>query len=207
LLPNDAVAYERGNELNEGLAQYVEGLAAGRKGVNFRTFGPEEVRQRGYVSGEALARLLDRVRVRWKMEVNDALDTLLPNIDDSTCDFTLAEGQSAEFEAERDIHQLKEQKSQLMKAFEAQPGWRVAVEAAPGKRLMPAGFDPLNASRLSAEMILHKRWLKLESNSGSLEIMNDASMTTALGANPLLGGVREWRTAGLMEKPEMKQDG
>jgi len=205
LLPKDAVGYERGNELNEGLAQYVEGMA-GRKDVKFRVFGPEEVRQRGYLSGEASARLLDRIDGDWKTKVNDALDTLLPQTSDSACDFTQAETQSAESQAETDIAKLKDQRSEVMKAFESQPGWRVTVKAASGKPLMLAGFDPLNVSRLSAEAVLHKRWLKLQSDSGSLEIMNHGSITTGSGANPLFGGVVEWRTAGLTEKPEIKED-
>jgi hypothetical protein len=173
LLPKDAVGYERGNELNEGLAQYVEGMASGRKDVKFRVFGPEEVRQRGYLSGEALARLLDRIDSDWKTKVNDGLDTLLPQTwdVDSACDFTQAETQSAESQAETYIAKLKDQRSEVMKAFESQPGWRVTVTAASGKPLMLAGFDPLNVSRLSAEAVLHKRWLKLQSDSGSLEIM------------------------------------
>lgn len=145
--------------------------------------------------------------MNWKMIVTDALDTLLPDSDDSKCDFTPAETRSAESQAEADIAKLKDQRSEVIKAFESQPGWRVTVEAANGRPLMLAGFDPLNVSRLSAEMVLHKRWLKLQAGSGSLEIMNHGSVTTGTGANPLLGGVKEWRTAGLVEKPEIKQDG
>ena len=94
-----------------------------------------------------------------------------------------------------------------MKAFKSQPGWRVSVEAATGNLLMLAGFDPLNVSRLSETMVLHKRWLKLQNNSGSLEIMNHGSLTSGSGSNPLFSGVREWQTAGLVDKPEIKQDG
>lgn len=77
-----------------------------------------------------------------------------------------------------DIAKLKDQRSEVMKAFESQPGWRVTVEAANGSPLMLAGFDPLNVSRMSAEMVLHKRSLKLQTGSGSLEIMNHGSLTT-----------------------------
>jgi hypothetical protein len=80
-LPAGAVAYERGTELHEGLAQYVEGLAAGRKEVRFRSFSPSEVRQRGYLSGEMLARLLDQVAPGWKPKVERSLDELLPEPD------------------------------------------------------------------------------------------------------------------------------
>ncbi|MFY9726834.1 MAG: hypothetical protein WB579_19115 [Bryobacteraceae bacterium] len=206
-LPADAVAYERGNELHEGLAQYVEGMAAGRKEVRFRQFAAGEVRARGYVAGEALARLLDRLDPGWKSKVANSLDDLLPAADATACDFTQAERQAAEAQARVDVGKLERERSELMQAFDSQPGWRVTVEAASGKPLLLGGFDPMNVTRLSEHLILHKRMLKLHNDSGSLEILNHGSITEAAGAHPLFDGARRWTTAGLPAKPEVRQDG
>ena len=206
-LPADAVAYEHGTELHEGLAQYVEGMAAGRKEVRFRAFEPGEIRQRGYISGEALARLLDRLDPGWKSKITNSLEDLLPEAVASACDFTAPERQAVEALARADVEKLEAERAKLMQAFEAQPGWRVTVETASGKPLALDAFDPMNVTRLSGRMILHKRWLKLHNDSGSLEILNHGSVTEAAGAHPLFDGVRRWRTAGLAARPEVKQDG
>jgi hypothetical protein len=207
LLPNDAITYERGTELHEGLAQYVEGMAAGREEVRFRQFGPNEVRQRGYVSGEALARLLDRLDPDWKSKVTDSLDGLLPESGASACDFTATERQAAETQARADVGKLESERAGLIQAYDAQPGWRVTVETAAGKPLWPDNFDPLNVNRLSPRLILHKRMLRLHNDAGSLDILNHGSMTEDAGSQPLMGGVRRWYTAGLSGKPDVQQDG
>jgi hypothetical protein len=79
-----AVGYERGTELNEGLASYVEARAAGRATRSRLTadeFGAEAIRQRAYESGLSLAILLDRFAPGWQrlLEAGDkrSLDELL----------------------------------------------------------------------------------------------------------------------------------
>ena len=206
-LPEDAVAYERGTELHEGLAQYVEGVSGGRKDVAFQQFTASQVRERGYVSGEALARMLDRLDHGWKLKAAKSLDELLPESGAAACDFTAAERQSAEAQARTDVGKLEHERTELRQAFDAQPGWRLTVETAAGKPLWLDSFDPLNVTRLSEHLILHKRMLKLHNDSGSLEILNHGSVTEAAGAHPLFNGVRRWTTAGLSARPEVKQDG
>jgi hypothetical protein len=182
-------------------------MAAGRNEVRFQQFGPDEVRQRGYVSGEALARLLDRLDSDWKSKVTDSLDGLLPESGASACDFTAAERQAAETQARADVGKLTSERTELIQAYNAQPGWRVTVETAPGKPLWLDNFDPLNVNRLSPQLILHKRMLKLHNDAGSLDILNHGSMTEDAGSQPLMGGVRRWYTAGLSSRPAVEQDG
>src|SRR3954469_12515576 len=62
-----AAAYERGTELNEGLAQYVERRAAGlRVGLDSVDVSAVLVRQRAYAVGTALASALDRAKPGWR---------------------------------------------------------------------------------------------------------------------------------------------
>jgi hypothetical protein len=206
-MPAEAVAYERGTELHEGLAQYIDGLAEGRKEVIFRTFAPDEFRNRGYKSGETIARLLDRLNPGWNSKVADSLEDLLPEGGTVSCDFTAAERTKAETQARDDIEKLKKKHSELLQAFNSQPGWRITVEPANGKPLWPDAFDPMNVTRLSENVVLHRRWLQLKNEYGSLEILNHASLTEAAGAHPLYNGVRRWSAAGLPTRPEIKQEG
>lgn len=206
-LPAEAAAYERGTEMHEGLAQYVEGLAAGRSEVRLRMFGPSEARQRGYATGEALARLLDRLSPGWQTKVSDSLDGLLPATGGEGCEFTRTETQSAAERARADVAKLEQDRAGLLRAFEAQGGWQVTVETAAGQPLGLDGFDPMNVERLSERLVLHKRWLKLHNGAGELEILNHGSVTEAAGAHLLFTGVRRWTTTGLADKPDVKQEG
>jgi hypothetical protein len=206
-LAPDAVAYERGTELHEGLAQYVQDLAQGRKEVPFRVFAPDEIRQRGYVAGEALARLLDRMNPGWKSKITGPLDESFPALHSTTCHFTALERKAFETQARVDVDKLKRRRAEIQQAFDAQPGWRVTVQTATGKPLLLDGFDPVNVIRLSDRTTLHKRWLKLSNDAGSLEILNHVSITEAAGKHPLFDGVLQWTAAGLSARPEVKQDG
>lgn len=64
-MAEDFPAYERGNELNEGLARYVQQRAANKNSLPefpARGYAAHEVRLRTYAVGEALSLLLDRWR-------------------------------------------------------------------------------------------------------------------------------------------------
>src|SRR5690606_13810956 len=159
-------------ELNEGLASYVEGRAVGRPDAAAfpdADFGPAEFRQRGYATGAALARLLDRFDPEWKasLERNDstALDALLeralerrPATADAACAFTAAERDRASAVAAEDVATLRAALVRQRSEFLEQPGWRLVVVAADNP-LFPQGFDPLNLRLVGGGEVLHTRWL------------------------------------------------
>jgi hypothetical protein len=103
--------------------------------VRFQQFAAGEVRARGYVAGEALARLLDRLKPAWKSKIANSLEDMLPESDAAACDFTSAERQSAQEQARMDVGKLEREHAEVMQAFDAQPGWRLTVETATGKPL------------------------------------------------------------------------
>lgn len=77
-LPDEAAAYERGTELREGLARYVERRAAGQTGppsLPAEGFPPEAVRERAYATGHAFAYLLDRIGAHWREELEASQET------------------------------------------------------------------------------------------------------------------------------------
>ena len=221
----DAVfaAYDRGTELNEGLATYVELRAEGRETVVLPESGFEatEVRQRAYATGPAIALLLDRFHPEWpaSFEADDgqSLDQALQaalgaDRRDSSdrCTFSDAEIAEAGSVARDDAAAVLVGQVERRAAFQARPGWRVVVMAADGEPLWPQGFDPLNVERVQGD-ILHMRFLRLGNDSGQLEAMDTQetdieALTEGVGPHPLYNGVQRVVIAGLT-KPEVTMKG
>lgn len=213
-LPDGAAAYERGTELNEGLATYVERRATGDPDAALLPaddFAPEAVRQRGYRTGVAIARLLDRTSPSWRatLERRDstALDVLLSTAlearasDAPACTFPAAMHDSVQTVAAADVRVLHTRRAEQRRAFLAQPGWRLVIVAGGDAPLFPQGFDPLNVQRVSSGEVLHSRYLKLGNAVGSIEVLGRASLTEATGAHPLFTGVRTLTVTGLTREP------
>lgn len=221
------VAYDRGTESNEGLARYVQTLAAGTPDetgselVPPRGFSATEVRQRGYATGAALAFLLDRAQPGWQTDYEagawDSLDSALGVVlgapganESSACEFTAEETTLFERLGREDAAQVRDERSERKKAFDARPGWRVEILSAEAAPLWPQGFDPLNVLRLEGA-VLHARFLRLGNESGELEVLDTSeadveALTEEVGPHPLFQGVRRVIVAGL-EEPEVETDG
>jgi len=215
-------AYERGNEWNEGLAQYIQELAAGHTTVAIppEGFGATRLRDRFYTTGPALAFLLDRFRPGWKkaLEADDGrfLDALLREAvqtaaDPSACAFSPAETAAFQATAQRDAAAILQTRAQHQTAFAALPGWRIIIEAAPGHPLWPQGFDPLNVERLDGGL-LHTRFLRLGNDSGRFTMVDGEgadleALTTQAGEHPLFQGIRRVEIAGLAKPTVDQKDG
>lgn len=211
-LPVGAVAYERGVELLEGLAEYVEYRARNvRVPVAFprAEYPPDAVRQRGYAVGLAFARLLDRFAPAWREELerrdSTTLDSLLGiavrgRADAASCAFGAATLDAARRDAVRDVAALREERAALRRAFLSRSGWTLVIEAE-HPPLYPEGFDPLNVQRLADGEVLHTRWLKLGGPVGMVEVMGRAALTRAAGTHPIFEGVRALTIAGLPGEP------
>ena len=200
-------AYDRGTELNEGLATYVEMRAARRRDVDLPAaeFGPTDIRRRAYATGPALALLLDRFKPAWPaaLEADDkqsrdaALDAALrPG---SACIFGDAVIAGAAQKARSDVAALVAERARRLSAFEAKPGWRVAVEVASGELLWPQGFDPLYVERIDAARVLHTRFLRMGNGAARVEVLNAEVLTEGGGSHPLFQGVRRVVVTTLLE--------
>lgn len=218
-------AYERGTEINEGLAAHVQRLAAGRTTVDIPEgeFPATRVRLRAYTAGEALALLLDRFRPGWPeaLEADDKqrLDGLLGAVlragsaegaGEGGCALTAAERAAVERTAAGDVAKVRADRAGRRKAFDARPGWRVIVESAQGRPLWPQGFDPLNVETVEGGL-LHTRFLRLGNDSGKLQAIDEPGadlevFSEAAGEHPLFQGVRRVTIAGLA-KPEIETGG
>lgn len=209
-----AAAYERGTELNEGLAQYVERRAAGESPRLDAVDAPAtRVRQRAYDVGAAVAASLDRVRPDWRDVLERApraatlpLDSLLGQAvsggSAGACAATGAERARWASQAGEDVHALVLERARSRDEYLGRAGWRLIVDAT-GSPLFPAGFDPLNVARLSAAEILHTRFLKLQGPLGTIEVLGRAALTEGTGKHPLFAGVRRVTITGLQAPPSM----
>ncbi|HEY2026695.1 MAG TPA: hypothetical protein VGG78_06770, partial [Gemmatimonadaceae bacterium] len=217
-----AAAYERGPELNEGLATYVERRAAGHAITLAATDLPaDQVRQRSYGVGAALAELLDRLREGWRDSLEHApesahltLDSLLAESvaptrsgtgGDGSCGASAAELALASSAAMTEVRSLREQRARERANFMDRPGWRLVVQAG-AKPLFLQRFDPLNVSLVSPTEILHRRTLRLGNDAGWIELLDRASLTEGReGEHPLFAGVRRL-TVGASTGPVSVRD-
>jgi hypothetical protein len=217
-MPAGSAAYERGTELNEGLASYVEALAAGRakrSGLPTNDYAAGEVRQRAYATGRALALLLDRFAADWKQKLeagdkrplDETLEAALPPSKNVRCEIAASDARSAATRARLDVDALLAKRVALKRDFLAQPGWKIELIAADGAPFFPQGFDPLNVVRVSTREVIHTRYLKLGNAAGVFEIINRRSLTEGAGEHPLFNGVRRLTITGLTAEPIVAESG
>ena len=219
LMDNSHAQYERDQEINEGLAQYVEDKSIGNsplKRIPETLWVPEKVRNRAYTTGQILAHFLDIHLPEWKEMLNEGvsapLDILLlvalktQNLKAES----ISEKEKLEFEelAEHHIDTYKASLKEKKNDFKTMPGWRVKVEILKGANLLaPSGFDPLNVLNLGDGEIYHSRMLNLRSSQGSVRMLNLKAVSYGPNRHPLFHGVRHVEIAGIQNKPEIKQNG
>jgi hypothetical protein len=215
-LPAGSVAYERGTELNEGLAAFIENLALGdADGPDLPAdeYPAAEVRSRAYAIGAAQAALLDRLDPGWRKALEEgqgaSLDELLAKAlsgkPGSTCAFSSEESSAAEARAREDVARLSQEKQRLREAFLGRPGWKIEFVSA--QPLWPQGFDPLNVTSLGKGEILHRRWVKLGNERGTVEVLDRESLSEGAGEHPLFNGLRKLTIPGLPEEPGLRREG
>ncbi len=207
-------AYERGTELNEGLATYVQMRVEGKASVAIPDgdFKPSAIRQRAYATGPALALLLDRVDPGWnpsfeaddKQTLDEALSRAVGKGD--ICSLEPNVVAATEIQAGEDIAALVEERTRLLSDFEALPGWRIIVNAPADSPLWPQGFDPINVERLSKAQVLHTRFVTLGNDLGQIEVLNARTLTQGMGEHPLFNGIDRMEVGGL-EEPRVVSSG
>ncbi len=214
LLDAPYIAYERGIEVGEGTATYVEYKAAGRKSPELPPagFGLEDVRSRAYITGVAWALLLDRFRPGWREGFADdsgrfpdiELASVLRGVEGSP-ECRLAEALVAEHSrrAQAEVAGFLASISLQRKLFESASGWRLIIETDKKSPLWPKGYDPLNIRRVK-DGLLHTRFLKLGNEKGCLEVMGGAVLTEGVGPHPILNGVHRLILAGLEKEPKIE---
>ncbi len=203
--------YERGTELLEGLASYVEAMSVGRTRVDLprEGYAANEVRGRCYEIGHALAVLLDAFAPMWKtaFEADDAqaLDVYLLEVLEKSggqCgEFTESEIAHFEAVARVDVQDLLAQRSEQRRAFDSQVGMRLSVIAPDTEPLWVSGTDPSNLVIVEGG-VLHSRFVHIHHESGQLEMLTDrmddvVALTVAVGPHPLMNGVLRLTIAGL----------
>lgn len=213
-------AYERGTDLLEGLASYVEAMSVGRMRVDLprEGYAANEVRGRCYEIGHALAVLLDIFAPMWKtaFEADDkqALDVYLLEVLEKSgrqCgEFTAEEIAHFEGVAREDVQNLLAQRSEQRRAFDSQVGMRLSVIASDKEPLWVSGTDPSNLMIVEGG-VLHSRFVHIHHERGQVEMLTDRmddvkALTVAKGPHPLDEVIR-LTIAGLDALDVMSDDG
>jgi hypothetical protein len=207
-LAPEAVAYERGTELWEGLARYVEGRAsenADGPTLPPEGFPPEDVRERGYEIGRAFAHLLDAIAPQWRGifesgsigSLEDALADALAPHETVGCRLSPDEQRRARAVAADDIAAHVAENQRLRERLESRLGYSLAIEAPDGAPLWPEQFDPLNVRVLDTGSVLHQRWIRLGRDGESVEVLGREALSRAAGEHPLFEGVSSLLITGL----------
>lgn len=212
-MPPNALAYERGIERLEGLADYVQYRAVGGQ-PNLPEapsgYAAEATRKRCYDVGSACGLLLDGINPTWSASIPAHwVDEVLES---AVADTTVRAGQlepevlQAIYEAaDRDARAVQQSREVEREEFLTQPGWQIVVECADERPMFPQNFDPLNVRVVSAGEILHSRWLKLGNESGEIEVLNHACLTKGPGPHPLFNGVNSLTITGLGVAPTVTE--
>lgn len=207
-LPPACAAFERGTELSEGLAQYVEHRALGISHVKLPTDGypPDQVRGRCYAVGALMARLLDEVAPGWPeaVDASAGLDGLLDAVLDQTDTawaFTASERERIGQRAQADDSAFQHHREQLLREVPSEPGYRVVLRG--HTPLRAQGFDPSNCLQLDATTVLHTRYLHVASAHLALEVLGGKALTRAAGEHPLFDGLAEVLCVGLPNLPAL----
>ncbi len=218
-VPPGAVAYERGLELFEGLAEHVQHLVLDtpddRVLDSSRELPAEAVRTRAYRSGAALARLLHRADPSWRetlaSEDSISLDALLSRTLNSRgavgdgCRAPAEERAALLAAAEAEIESMQRERTAARDEFVQRSGPRIVMIAS--DPLFPQGFDPLNVRRVAPAELLHSRYVRLGNAAGFIEVIGRASLTVAAGDHPLFQGVSRVEITGLAEAPAVTVQG
>jgi hypothetical protein len=209
--------YERGIELVEGTACYVENRSlrdAAAPPFREDAYGAAEIRRTGYDTGRALCMLLDRLAPGWKVRLGEGptipLDSLLTEavtvrmarpyeISDDVVEAELSH-------AEREVAATVENREREREGFLGAEGWTLEVVADRMEdAFWSATFDPMNVTRFGPGEVLHKRMLTLSGTSGTFEAMDQQVLTEAAGEHPIFSGICRIVAAGLDSEPTIQE--
>jgi len=208
------IAFERGIELVEGTAQYIQMKASGsgiEKYMKDEMLLPDKVRARGYVTGAMICLLLDRFHPAWKEELitkdTNYIDVILKNTlsrPGDACAFDQDYMNRQSLAANRTVDEYLLKKLKALDDFLGKPGFKVIFDCG-NSPLMPAGFDPMNMEKVSQNELLHKRWLKLNNNNATIEMLNIETLSQGLGGHPMFNGVSQVIITGLNALPDIHE--
>ena len=200
------VDYERGIELVEGTATYVEHKVADTLPV-LESFAVTKVRQRGYVTGAAFCFLLDEFAAGWQKRLfsnhGASLDNLLHEALRGEAGHVISKNEidALSNQAEKDVEQLLRERKEKRASFDNAETWKLTLVSSAEVPLRVEGFDPLNVDAVEGG-VLHGRYLKLAGTATRLEVLNAQCLTEAHGTHPLFSGIRS-ATINLKERPKI----
>lgn len=211
------VTYTRGLELREGTAQYVQFRAHDERDeppVPAAGFAAEDIRERGYATGEVWARLLDMAQPGWATEIppdgsvplDEALRAALAALQVTPRALPEDWLASARQRAAADAGAVTAARADRLEAYLTRPGTTLVLQPR-NAPLWPERFDPLNVEPLVDGQVLHTRWLVVANGDQRVECEGLEVLSLPAGGHPLFEGLAGLVLTGLDESPEISTDG
>jgi hypothetical protein len=218
LMNEETRNYDRGMELLEGTARYVQFKSLNDLQENcFEDieFLPTDARRPSYSVGCAFAVLLDRFMPDWKSEfttenrpyLDDMLRTAIHDLDSDKKKLGKQELKKLQKSSEKEVALVVKDRENMLDEFLDKPGWTFILEPGKDNPLWPNGFDPMNVVCVDEVQVLHNRFVKLGNSLASIETMNHQALTFASGEHPIFTGVSKVVVTGLESEPLIVEDG
>ena len=178
--------YERELQLLEGLAEYIQYAAGGRRfldGPPISGFAPNSAREMGYLVGRWNANLLDRLDGGWKrrLEAGDfryleeRLETILRDGPPPRA-FSSAEVWAFRDDAAAALRAKQQERENLVKELYGRMGAHVEFVAEESPLHLEM-FDPFSLEAVGPRKMIHKAWLILKNGNGIIEVLDKPCLT------------------------------
>ncbi len=218
LMNEETRNYDRGMELLEGTARYVQFKSLNKLEENCfeeMEFLPTDARRPSYSVGCAFAVLLDRFMPDWKDEfttenrpfLDDMLKTAIHNLDYDSKSLGKKELKILRKSAKKEVAAVVKDRENMLDEFLDKPGWTFILEPGKDNPLWPNGFDPMNVVCIDEVQTLHNRFVKLGNSFASIETMDHQALTFASAEHPIFTGISKVVVTGLENKPVIIEDG
>lgn len=179
MMPADCADMIRSRQMVEGLATYVDRQFHPRKNLADylrRGFKPEEYYDRVYLTGDALALLLEDFNPKWKQTFNNKSVTWLEDMlrqglgkGGYSCAFSQEELEQADKEARGEMTEAIHRRISLNRSFDKTEGGMLIVEAGKESLYLVDGHTSGIKSVLGGKFV-SQRGIKIGNNCCTLEI-------------------------------------
>ena len=206
------ITFERMIELTDGLDLYLKHKLAGTKpDLNeLATAPPNFYRDHVVAGGAGWAFLLDAVSKDWrnqleqnnKLTLEDLMAKVVPKKEG--CGFEKQERDQMFMAAKVDSTYMRRERAKKSQEFDQRAGWRVFVKTL-SQPLNVKGYDATQVDMINPKTVLHKHYLKAESQSGGLELKNLEALSLSAGKKAISDGLSALQVFGFQSRPTVTE--
>ena len=182
----ERVEYDQNLHLQEGLAEYIQYRAAGNEPSDaplVSGFAPKAIRELGYFEGRCFAELLDRFDPRWKDGLEAGLfryldERLERDLQDAPGGNVFSPKEEEDFRtaSRTAVSERTLELAKIRQELSAQLGLTVVFDFS-ARPLSFKMFNPFAIDMLIPGEVVHRQWVVLENDRGTVEVINRPCLT------------------------------